>query len=270
MQKTLYSLTAIYSRDYTDSMTTQNYAVQTSETGNRVIRFIGSDESVDRDGDTVSIDGWDVSAYLSNPVVLFGHDNRSLPVAKTIAVTVDRRTRQLIFDVQFPTVEELSTDPKTPSEHALKVDAIYNMAKKGLLNTVSVGFKGIEYDHTPTGRAYRKQELIELSIVPVPSNKNALAILRDAGTLETIIKELTMETKAGKRLSKESREALKSCHGKIMTAIDELKAFIDMDDEDEVATKPEDKGTGKPAVGQEIGTNVMEQAPEKQYCVEIV
>lgn len=236
----------------------------------RVIRFVGSDESIDRDGDTISVDGWDIGAYMKNPVVLYGHDYSDMPVGRAVSVTIDKRTRQLLFDIYFPTIEEISTNPKTPSEHALKVDAIYNMAKAGILNTVSVGFRGIDYEATATGRAYKKQELMEISIVPVPANPNAIAVLR--GYTESVIKGVTMAVeKAGRRLSAKSKESLmkvaemlKGCHG-------ELSKFLEEDDpEGEEPAEEDEKGTGKPAVGQEIGADVNEPQPEKQYVIEIV
>lgn len=236
----------------------------------RVIRFIGSDESIDRDGDTISIDGWDVSAYMKNPIVLFGHDYYNLPIGKTISVTADKRARQLLFDISFPTIEELSTNPATPSEHALKVDAIYNMAKAGILNTVSVGFRGIDYEPTATGRAYKRQELMEISIVPVPANPNAVAILRAAGASETVIKGVTMptvETKANKRLSKESQSYIAERVAALDKACQELKAFIA--DEPEAEPEADDK-VGNPTVGEEIGADANEQQPAKEYVIEIV
>jgi len=238
----------------------------------RVIRFIGSDESVDRDGDTISIDGWDVSAYMKNPVVLYGHDYYGLPVAKTVAVTADKRARQLLFDVSFPTIEDMSSNPATPSDHALRVDAIYNMAKAGLLNTVSVGFRGIDYEATATGRAYKRQELMEISIVPVPANPNAVAILRAAGATDTVIKGVTMptiETKGNKRLSKESQGYIAERVAALDKACQELKAFI-ADDPDPVADTPADDKVGNPTVGEEIGSDANTQQPEKQYVIEIV
>lgn len=232
----------------------------------RTIRFIGSDESIDRDGDTISIDGWDVSNYMKNPVVLYGHDYSGLPVGRA-TVTIDKRTRQLLFDVKFPAIEELSSNPDTPSDHALKVDAIYNMARAGILNTVSVGFRGLEYDATATGRAYKQQELMEVSIVPVPANPNAIAILRAAGAIESVIKGVTMTVeKSGKRLSKESREVLKACHKAIADAVESLKVFIGDDDE----PGEEDDKTGNPNVGQETGTDENKPQPKKQYVLEIV
>jgi HK97 family phage prohead protease len=248
-----------------------NISTKSATLSNRVIRFIGSDESIDRDGDTISIDGWDVGAYMKNPVVLFGHDSYALPIAKTISVTADKRMRQLLFDIQFPTIEELSTNPGTPSDHALKVDAIYNMAKAGILNTVSVGFRGIEYDATATGRAYKKQELMEISIVPIPANPNAVAVLRAAGASDIVIKGVTtMETKGNKKLSKESRAYLAERIGALDKACQELKTFIADDPEDAEEGDPEDKGAGKPVVNQEIGADVNKPQDEKNYVIDIV
>lgn len=236
----------------------------------RVIRFIGSDESVDRDGDTISIDGWDVSSYMKNPIVLYGHDYYALPIARAIAVTVDKRMRNLMFDVKFPTIEELTTNPATPSEHALRVDAIYNMAKAGILNTVSVGFRGTEYEATATGRAYKKQELMELSIVPIPSNPNAVAVMRAANIADTIMKGVFAVTvKGNKKLSKESRAFLSERISALDKACKELAAFIADDPEDAEEGEADGKA-GEPNVGNETGTDVNAQQPEKMYALELV
>lgn len=251
-------------------MELKQYAVTTKASNGRVIRFIGSDESIDRDGDTISIDGWDVGNYMKNPVVLFGHDAYSLPVAKTIAVIPDKRTRQLLFDIEFPTIEEMSSNPKTPSEHALKVDAIYNMAKSGILNTVSVGFRGLDYDSTATGRAYKRQELMEISIVPIPANPNAVAIMRAANIGESVMKGVfAMTTKANKKLSKESRAYLEERVASMERACNELRAFMADDPEE---GDEESKENDNPNVGEESGTdeNNRQPDPSKQYVIEIV
>jgi HK97 family phage prohead protease len=192
----------------------------------RTIRFIGSNESIDRDGDTIAVDGWDVGDYMKNPVVLYGHDSGGLPVAKTTNITIDSRQRALMFDIAFPTIEELSTNPATPSDHALRVDAIYNMAKAGILNAVSVGFKGIDYEPTATGRNYKKQKLYEISIVPIPANPEAVAVLRSAGISDLTIKGLNMETKAGARLSAASKEKLNYFRNKCNDLVKEMDEFM--------------------------------------------
>jgi hypothetical protein len=52
----------------------------------RRMTFTISTGSVDRDNDTLDPKGWDVKSYLTNPVVLFAHDYKSLPVAKCVEI----------------------------------------------------------------------------------------------------------------------------------------------------------------------------------------
>ena len=244
---------------------TLNIHTKSAGLASRVIRFVGSDETLDRDGDVIAIEGWDISDYLKNPVVLYGHEPANLPIGKTVDLRIDQRTKSLVFDIYFPTIEELSTNPATPSDHALTVDAIYNLAKEGVLNAVSVGFQGLEYTNTDTGRNYLKQKLMEVSIVPIPSNPNALAILRLAGVAVTkgIFMEPKIEEKSGAKLSKETLAALEEhkaalleahkCFGNAVKGaigkLDELmKSSVLPPDEDETPvetpsapTKPEPK-----------------------------
>jgi len=251
-------------------MKKHSVAIKSTAYPARTIRFIGSDESIDRDGDTISIDGWDLSNYVKNPVVLYAHDRFGLPVGKA-DVSIDRLARQLIFDVKFPTIEELATDPANPSEHALMVDAIYNMAKQGILNTVSVGFRGIEYEPTATGRAYTRQELMEVSIVPIPANPNAVAVLRAAGCSDVIIKGVTtmaeeVVTKGNRRFSKETASYMAERLDTLERACGELRKYM----ADESETGEPDEKVGEPNVGGEVGTDVNEPQPEKEYVFELV
>ena len=40
--------------------------------------FTGSDETIDRDGEIIKVDGWQLANYKKNPVILWGH-NHSIP-----------------------------------------------------------------------------------------------------------------------------------------------------------------------------------------------
>src|SRR6185503_3521783 len=50
--------------------------------------FTLSTKDVDRDGDRIDPNGWDLSAYRQNPVVLYGHDHKSLPIGKCSDIRV--------------------------------------------------------------------------------------------------------------------------------------------------------------------------------------
>ena len=214
----------------------------TQDLGDRTIRFIVSDETVDRDGDTVSIDGWDLSNYQKNPVVLYGHDKTAFPVARAKNVYIDRTIPALVADVSFPSKESFSSE-SGESDAFSRSDAVFCMAKSGLLNAVSAGFKPIDGFKTNTGKKFNKQELLEISIVPVQSNRNALAILRSAGHDDIVCKgvgimESEIVEKAGKRLSNESKAILKECHETLKACHEKLGAFLDQDEPDEPDEKP--------------------------------
>ena len=139
------------------------FSFQVKEIKDRVLEFTGSTETMDRDGEVVKADGWDLKNYKNNPVVLFGHDYGSLPVAKCIKAWVEGG--QLKFQDQFPTAEEYPY-----------ADTVYKLCKGGYLNTVSVGFIPLKSEPGKNGvrKVWVKQELLEHSIVPVPSNPDAL------------------------------------------------------------------------------------------------
>lgn len=151
------------------------------EVGHRTLEFIGSSEAVDRDGDIMLAKGWDLKGYKKNPVFLWAHDYRQPPIGKTTKVY--RQQGQLRFQVEFA--------DKDTYEFA---DTIYKLYKGGFLHATSVGFipketKRLEEKDERREMGARqvisKQELLELSAVPVPSNPEALVSARDAGVITT-------------------------------------------------------------------------------------
>lgn len=151
----------------------------------RVLRFTTSTEAIDRDGDIIEVDGWDLTNYMKNPVILYGHNYGGLPVGKSVNIIKDVTAKKLIQDVKFPTKEEYEF-----------ADTVYRLAKAGYLNATSVGFIGLEsvprVDEKGNyiGKSYKRQELLETSIVPVPSNPTALMEARSKG----IINEKELKT----------------------------------------------------------------------------
>lgn len=147
----------------------------------RCLRFIGSDATPDRDGDVISPDGWDLSNYQKNPVFLWAHDYSIPPVGKSTKTWKEKG--KLMFDIQFP---EKGIYPFA--------DLVYNLYKGGFLNATSVGFIGKEAQAREDddvkdlpewrrGVKFVKQELLELSAVPVPSNPAALQQAKSIGAV---------------------------------------------------------------------------------------
>jgi HK97 family phage prohead protease len=140
------------------------------ETEDRVLRFVGSDESIDRDNEMIKVSGWKLENYKKNPVVLVSHNPTELPVARTKKVWVDKESKALMFDVEFPTAD---ISPQG--------DSLYKLYKNGFMKATSVGFipnfEKITYGDTKKGQAHRifnEQELMEISLVSIPSNPRAL------------------------------------------------------------------------------------------------
>jgi HK97 family phage prohead protease len=159
------------------------------EESTRRVTFVASDESVDRYGDIIRASGWDLSHFKNNPVLLFGHDSRSVPVGKVPEIGVEGS--RLIATVQF-----------RPEGESADADDVYTAVKGGFLNAVSVGFlptatpKPIwaaddpDHEMWPTGYEFVGQELLELSVVPVPANPQALALARSLALSEATQRRL--------------------------------------------------------------------------------
>lgn len=143
-----------------------------------VREFIASDASVDRDGDTISVDGWELDNYRKGGSFLWGHDSSLLPVAEPVKVFTAGDA--LILRVRFP---DPDLDHQCGTGFGYTVMRYYDL---GLMKAVSVGFlpKEWTFNEERGGWApmdFKRQELLEVSAVPVPANPNALLIARSKG-----------------------------------------------------------------------------------------
>jgi hypothetical protein len=136
-----------------------------------VIDYIGSDNSEDRYGSIVDPKGCESDSYMlsGEGVFCFAHRYDIPTIGKCIKLT--KQSNKLIFRIQFAVAE---------FEFAA---TIYRLVKGGYMSGSSIGFIPKEWEEyeskTVTGyftenRKYTKWELLELSAVPVPANRNAL------------------------------------------------------------------------------------------------
>ena len=151
----------------------------------RTLQFVASTESVDRDGEVLQVTGWQTENYAKNPVFMWAHHYDEPPIGKCVKI---QSTSDLLMDIEFA---EAETYPFA--------DIVYRLYLGGFLNAVSVGFIPIEWE---TGgkkegdpkKVFTKQELLELSAVPVPSNPEALQQARTAKVIT--LKEMKLVKKA--------------------------------------------------------------------------
>jgi len=150
---------------------------EVKKVGERKYEFIASTADQDRDGEVIDVNGWDLKNFKKNPVIMFAHDYRTLPIGRATRIGV--RDGKLVNNVEFP--------PEGTYEFA---DIVERLVGAGFLKTESVGFMPKKWEDGDGGeksprRTYTKQELLEISIVPVPSNPNALMNAVKEGVITT-------------------------------------------------------------------------------------
>ena len=150
----------------------------------RTASFVASDETVDRYGDVVSVDGWDLTNFRRNPVFLWMHSQWQ-PIGRVTKIGVEGD--KLLATVKFYG----KGDSKT-------ADDLWTLVKKRHLRAVSVGFTVKsdddiapirDEDDRVTGFRFLRQELLELSLVSVPANPNALQLARSYGLAPDLISQ---------------------------------------------------------------------------------
>lgn len=156
-----------------DEFTDEEKALMKESNSSTMIKFIISTSGVDRDGDTINVDGWNLKNFRKNPVVPWAHNYGQPPVARAIGTKVEEKN--LVSKAMF-TGEDLY-----PFGHM-----IGRMYRLKFLNAVSVGFNPtkfvfVEDSERKFGIDFLEQELLEYSAVPVPSNPEALIQARSKG-----------------------------------------------------------------------------------------
>jgi HK97 family phage prohead protease len=147
---------------------------EVKKVGERQYEFVASTATLDRDGEVIDVDGWDLSNFKKNPVIMWAHDYRNPPVGR--ATKIWKHDGKLKNTVEFP--------PEGDYEFA---DIVERLVDQGYLKTESVGFIPRKWEdgdgEKAPRRKYTKQELLEISIVPVPSNPDALRNAVDEGII---------------------------------------------------------------------------------------
>jgi HK97 family phage prohead protease len=140
-------------------------AVVADETlGPRQIRLRASTPTPDRAGDVMVPKGCDAKGYAANPIILADHDPRQ-PIGRAKLTIGDDAVDALI---DF-----------APEGVSAKADEYCGLAKAGILNAGSIGFQPVESEPIKGGGLrYTKWELMEISIVAVPCNPEALVVGR--------------------------------------------------------------------------------------------
>lgn len=209
--------------------------------------FVLSDEGKDRVGDKIDPQGWQLKNFLKNPVALFNH-NQDAPIGTWENIRVEGGKL----------IAKLALAARGTSH---RIDEIRSLVEQGILKAVSVGFKPLEAEPIKGGGLhFKRQELLEASIVSIPALPSALALAKSLGvsneTLAEVFGENADETKAatGKpatkttpikrngRMSNSIAERVESTQERLVALQDELKNHLESigeepDDEANTITK---------------------------------
>ena len=144
----------------------------------RTVEFVASDNSVDSYGTVIPVDKWDLTRYQNNGIVGYMHDVYGASWTKS-ADPDDIIGKGEAFIEEDKLIVRITFEPKELNERA---DKIFRKIQFGSLHAVSVGFRATKKGHMgdeergedPKVYYYAGQELLEVSIVNIPSNANAL------------------------------------------------------------------------------------------------
>ena len=148
-------------------------AADLANSSGRIVRYVLSDDTVARDGHTINTRGWVLENYLRNPVFMWAHDCNQAPIGRLVDVSIVNG--KLMGDVEY-----------MPADVSPFADSIYRMVQAGYLNAVSVSWDPLEWKFSTDksrmgGIDFIRQELLEVSQVPVPALASALATARANG-----------------------------------------------------------------------------------------
>lgn len=130
-------------------------------------KVLASTSAIDRQGDSIDQSGWDLRNFMQNPVILWAHDYSELPVGKAVDINVTENGLECEF--------EFASGDANP-----KAEQVQKLFDGGYLNAVSVGFIPRERK----GNSITRSELLEISIVPVPANQEALRLAIDSKSVD--------------------------------------------------------------------------------------
>ena len=128
--------------------------------------FVASSGIEDRNHNQIDPDGWELAEYRKNPVVFANH-RWGVPIGRATKVWQD--SDRLMATIEF-------ADTEAARE-------VQQLVEGGFLKAMSAGWIGLDFavvrdEKTgwPRGVHYKRQQLVELSVVGIPANPEALRV----------------------------------------------------------------------------------------------
>lgn len=140
----------------------------------REVDFVASTDCIDSYDEIVE-QSWDLKRFQSNPVILFGHKSRELPIG--------RATRcEVVNGALECTIRFASAEANPLAEQVMR------LVEEQCLNAVSVGFypRTVKWEKRDDREVLvlSDNELHEISVVSIPANPEALAKMKAKAVAE--------------------------------------------------------------------------------------
>jgi len=141
----------------------------------RKIAFTISTGDIDREGDTISVNGWDFANYMMNPVVLWSHDYYMPPVAIAESVTVQGSLVRSVAEFPPKGFFEWSDFLWNAVGGVKRTDgSLYRFVYAASVGMLPREWSYVDGEDGRWGIDFIKQELLEWSLATVPALPQAL------------------------------------------------------------------------------------------------
>lgn len=137
--------------------------------------FIVSDESINSYGFVIRTAGIDTTGFSKNPVMFYQHERKSGVIGRWDNIRVSGT--QLLADAVF--------DENTPLGREVQ-----QRVESGFIRSASIGIGNVRKEFVNGTETVVGCELMEISIVDIPANRNAVKLFRKGGKCVYTLSEL--------------------------------------------------------------------------------
>lgn len=148
----------------------QSYGyVREIDADKRRVTTVVSTGNIARDGMIIEQGGWKLDNYNRNPVILWAHNDKELPIGRAVST--------VLVNGELVQTHEFANHPRA--------EEVWQAIRGGFVSATSVRWLGLdagwEKRDTKDVFVFRSQELLETSYVPIPSDPGALIMRADGG-----------------------------------------------------------------------------------------
>ncbi|HEY1956704.1 MAG TPA: HK97 family phage prohead protease [Polyangiaceae bacterium] len=187
----------------TVEIVTRELCIRAKRLETREADFVASTDAVDA-YDEIVAQNWDLDRFKANPVILWAHNSRELPIGKA--------TRCEMVGGRLECTIKFASEKANP-----QAEQVWQLVQDDMLRAVSVGFypRTVRSEKRDDKDVYvlDDNELHEISVVPVPANPEALAKMKQRALerahveIEAMtLKEMQDRAEVAEKLAKDHEE----------------------------------------------------------------